>query len=88
MNTREQESTEEIQRALIAARIPDNEETMATIADRLREEGLNQGLERGRAEGARKAKLETAKAMLARGMDMETVLEITGLDRKSLEGLA
>ena len=86
MNTREQESTEEIKRALIAARIRDNEETMATIADRLREEGLNQGLERGRAEGARKAKLETARAMLARGMDMETVLEITGLDRESLEG--
>ena len=98
MNTREQESTEEIKRALIAARIRDNEETMATIADRLREEGLNQGLERGRAEGeiegirkgeaegARKAKLETAKEMLAEGIAIETVLRVTGLDRESLEG--
>ena len=78
MNTREQESTDEIQRALIAARIPDNEETMATIADQLREQG--------KAEGRTEARIETARAMLARGMDMETVLEITGLDRESLEG--
>ncbi|MCP5480536.1 MAG: Rpn family recombination-promoting nuclease/putative transposase [Spirochaetales bacterium] len=51
-----------------------------------RVEGREQGKAEGQAEGARQAKLETARAMLARGMDMETVLEITGLDRESLEG--
>lgn len=51
---------------------------MATIADQLREQG--------KAEGRTEARIETARAMLARGMDMETVLEITGLDRESLEG--
>ena len=51
-----------------------------------RAEGEAEGMRKGEAEGARKAKLETARAMLARGMDMETVLEITGLDRESLEG--
>ena len=90
MNTREQESTEEIKRALIAARIPEQEETMATIADRLREEGKAEGKAEGRtegeAEGARKAKLETAKAMLAECIPIETVLRVTGLDRETLEG--
>ncbi|MCP5481979.1 MAG: hypothetical protein H7A21_11135 [Spirochaetales bacterium] len=38
-----------------------------------------------RPEGRTEAKIETARAMLARGIDIETVLEITGLDRKSLE---
>ena len=51
-----------------------------------RVEGREQGKAEGQAEGARQAKLETARAMLARGMDMETVLEITGLDQESLEG--
>lgn len=53
------------------------------------EKGLRQGLEQGRAEGEaagiRKGKLDAAKAMLARGIDMDTVVEITGLDRESIQ---
>jgi predicted transposase YdaD len=45
-----------------------------------REEGLEEGLEKGREEVARKA--------LARGLSLETIGEITGLDPETIKSFA
>jgi predicted transposase/invertase (TIGR01784 family) len=44
-----------------------------------REEGKLEGREEGEAIGIEKGKLEIAKAMLAKGMDVKTVADLTGL---------
>ena len=44
------------------------------------EEGMKEGIERGIAEGKAQIQLETARKMLAAGIDKKTILEITGVD--------
>ena len=48
-------------------------------------EGRAEGLAEGRAEGEKKAKTDVARKMLSAGMDMRTILEITGLSEKDIE---
>ena len=56
-----------------------------------KEEGLAEGMEKGLAEGMEKGmsqrSLEIARAMLAKGMDAATVMEITGLSESQLKQL-
>ncbi|MGQ2802208.1 hypothetical protein ACT54M_17685, partial [Leptospira santarosai] len=52
-------------------------ELIVTTAQRLISEGIQQGIEKG--------KLEDARKMLAKGIDLKTVLEITGLTEKTLK---
>ena len=49
-----------------------------------RAEGRAEGLEEGRAEGRLNALRETAKKMKAKGMDIQTIREVTGLDVEEL----
>ncbi len=53
-----------------------------------KEEGLAEGMEKGLAEGMEKGmsqrSLEIAGTMLAKGMDVATVMEITGLSESQL----
>ena len=49
------------------------------------EDGRAEGLAEGRAEGEKKAKTDVARKMLSAGMDMRTILEITGLSEKDIE---
>lgn len=53
-----------------------------------KEEGLAEGMEKGLAEGMEKGmnqrSLEIARTMLAKGMDVATVMEITGLSKSQL----
>ena len=42
-------------------------------------EGEAKGLTKGRAEGLAEAKLAMAKGMLGNGIDIETIISITGL---------
>ncbi|MGM9768948.1 MAG: hypothetical protein ACI3Z0_10910, partial [Candidatus Cryptobacteroides sp.] len=44
-----------------------------------REEGLAEGREEGREEGRRENALSTAKNLLAKGVDAQTIAECTGL---------
>lgn len=61
----------------LASRVPPHEETLMTIAGKLREEGHQKGREegmqlgeqKGRHEGERQATLKIARTMLASGMD-------------------
>lgn len=50
-----------------------------TIAERLRQEGHRNGLQKGKQEGQRLAALRIARAMLTDGFDRDTVLRVTGL---------
>ncbi|WP_081100514.1 hypothetical protein, partial [Leptospira noguchii] len=53
------------------------EELTVTTAEKLISEGIQQGIE--------KEKLETASKMFAKGIDLKTILEITGLTEKILK---
>jgi predicted transposase/invertase (TIGR01784 family) len=50
-------------------------------------DGLQEGRLEGRQEGMREGQLETAKRMKARGRPMEEIMEDTGLDAETLQGL-
>ena len=47
-------------------------------------EGIQEGMQKGKLEKA----FEAAKKMLKKGFDFDTIIEITGLDRKQIEKLA
>ena len=64
----------------IAERAPQEKEKLMTIADRLREEGQNDGLILGKREEA----LRIAQEMLERGLDRELVLTLTRLSPEEL----
>nr|WP_283783765.1 hypothetical protein [Leptospira weilii] len=56
------------------------EELTMTTAERLISEGIQQGIEKG----IEQEKLETAGKMLQKGIDLKTILEITGLTEQDL----
>ena len=49
-----------------------------------KEEGLAEGMEKGIEKGMNQRSLEIARKMLAKGMDVATVMEITGLSKSQL----
>ena len=53
---------------------------MQTLADRLREEG--------RQEGSRESLLKTARELIKRGMDSDNISQITGLPKEKIEKMA
>ena len=52
-----------------------------------REEGHKEGKEEGRAEGAKKKSFDIAKRMLEKGIDIETISELTGLTAEEVSML-
>ena len=52
-----------------------------------KEEGLKVGREEGRAEGAKQNSFDIAKRMLGKGIDIETISELTGLTEKEISEL-
>lgn len=50
-------------------------------------EGLQQGLEQGLEQGKKAAKIETAKNMLTKDIDINIISEVTGLSKKEIENL-
>ena len=52
-----------------------------------KEEGLAEGIEKGIEKGMNQRSLEIARKMLAKGMDVATVMEITGLSERLLQQL-
>lgn len=76
----------------LARRLPQHEEILMTIAQRLehkarekgRMEGRVEGLVEGRTEGEREATLKIARAMLENGIDRNTVMKMTGLTEDDL----
>ena len=52
-----------------------------------KEEGLKVGREEGRAEGAKQKSCDIAKRMLEKGIETETISELTGLTEKEISEL-
>ena len=52
-----------------------------------REEGKEESLKEGRAEGAKQTSIDIAKRMLEKGIDIETISELTGLTEKEISEL-
>ena len=52
-----------------------------------KEEGLKVGREEGRAEGAKQNSFDIAKRMLEKGIDIETISELTGLTAEEVSRL-
>ena len=52
-----------------------------------KEEGLKVGREEGRAEGAKQKSFDIARRMLQKGIDIETISELTGLTEKEISEL-
>ena len=52
-----------------------------------REEGIKEGEERGKQEGIQEGRKETAKKMKTKGMDIQIIEEITGLNKEEIEKL-
>lgn len=49
-----------------------------------RKEGREQGREQGREEGLKEGKIDIARKMLEKNMDIDTICELTGLERKEI----
>ncbi|AKM20129.1 flagellar assembly protein H [[Flavobacterium] thermophilum] len=50
-------------------------------------QGMKQGIEQGRQKGIEEGKIDIAKKMLAKGYDVDTVHELTGLPAEKIEQL-
>ncbi len=72
----------------LASRVPQHEETLMTIAEQLRREGEQRGIQKGRLEGIQEGRkeeaLKIARAMLANGLDHHSVMKMTGLSEDEL----
>ena len=66
-------------------------DTVMTIADILREEGLKKGRLEGKLEGLEqgehKGKLETARRMIEKGFDIADIVELTNLTEVEIQEL-
>lgn len=71
----------ELNVVLQRSKLEQYEELAMTTAERLISEGMQRGIE----QGIEKGKLEDASKMLSKGIDLKTVLEITGLSEKILK---
>ncbi|CAI1962976.1 Putative transposase, YhgA-like [Serratia quinivorans] len=72
----------------LASRVPEHEDTLMTIAEKLREEGRQkghmEGWQEGRQEGEHEAAIKIACAMLDSGLDRDSVMKMTGLTADDL----
>ncbi|ENJ4423619.1 Rpn family recombination-promoting nuclease/putative transposase, partial [Salmonella enterica] len=77
----------------LAGEIPEYKELiMGTIAQQLKEEGIQLGIQQGIEQGIEQARLvaqqkllETAYALLDNGVSLDVVIKSTGLSRETLE---
>lgn len=63
----------------VAERSPHHKERLMTIAERLRQEGMQQGIQKGLYKGKQEEALRIARMMLEKGLDRDMVLAITGI---------
>ena len=60
----------------------DRDNTSAWLAQF--QKGKKEGLEEGEKKGLKKRELEIAKQMLAKGLDIELICEMTGLSKQRI----
>jgi len=61
---------------------------MQTLGDRMRKEGIEIGEKIGIEEGKEEGKIETARTLIKRGIDMNIIAEATGFPKRKIEKLA
>jgi predicted transposase/invertase (TIGR01784 family) len=62
------------------AAVPQHEDELMTIAQQLEQKGID----KGRQEGVLEGKFTVARAMLANGIDHDSVMNMTGLTAEDL----
>ena len=80
------EENEELKEAVEKLQGMSEDDYMQRIAD-LREKAIldyNSGMDTAIRKGIKKGKLETAKKMLEKGMDIDTIIEVTGLSKEEI----
>jgi len=80
------EENEELKEAVEKLQGMSEDDYMQRIAD-LREKAIldyNSGMDTALRKGIKKGKLETAKKMLEKGMDIDTIIEVTGLSKEEI----
>ncbi|TXH72462.1 MAG: hypothetical protein E6Q85_06470, partial [Thiothrix sp.] len=60
---------------------------LKNATDTAHSEGVEEGFERGKQEGLEEGKRETARRMLAKGMTIALVAELTGLSVEQVQTL-
>ena len=61
--------------------------SIAEATERGKAEGLEEGFEKGETKGSEKSKLEIAKNLKRKGMDIDTIAEVTGVSKEEIEKL-
>ncbi|MBD2778965.1 transposase, partial [Xenorhabdus sp. ZM] len=75
--------------------VDNHREVIMSIAERLQEkgreegiqQGILQGMEKGMQEGEKQASINIARTLLKNGVNIELIMESTGLSRKELLSL-
>jgi len=72
----------------LAQHVPQHKDTLMTIAEQLKQEGMEQGIERGIEKGIEQGRyaglIEVARTMLNNGLDQDFILKMTGLTTDEL----
>ena len=77
----------DIKNSIDTAKREGKEEGLAEGMEKGLAEGMKKGLAEGMEKGMNKRSLEIARKMLANGMDVAMVMEITGLSESQLQQL-
>ena len=86
MNT-ERDTYNQIEYARETGREEGREEGLEEGHKKGHEEGKEEGLKEGRAEGVKQNSFDIAKRMLEKGIDIETISELTGLTAEEVSSL-
>jgi predicted transposase/invertase (TIGR01784 family) len=69
----------------------EREDKMPFILDReidpRYQEGVEKGIEKGKAEGIRKRNIEIAKTMIVQKLPLDMIISVTGLEKEVVEKL-
>ena len=86
MNT-ERDTYNQIEYARESGREEGREEGLKVGREKGLEEGHKKGHKEGKEEGAKQKSFDIAKRMLEKGIDVETISELTGLTEKEISEL-
>ncbi len=72
----------------LAQRLPQHEDSIMTLAERLKQEGIQQGIQQGIQKGRMEEKLDIARQLQKMGMTPEQIRQATGLSDDELKKIA
>ncbi|EMG7503014.1 Rpn family recombination-promoting nuclease/putative transposase, partial [Salmonella enterica] len=72
----------------LAQRLPQHEDSIMTLAERLKQEGIQQGIQQGIQKGRMEEKLDIARQLQKTGMSFAQICQITGLSEAELKKIA